>query len=258
METRTDDEWAPVVSLKLNELCRRFREETERFDKRMESDGRFALEIVRRAVVDREECCWSELVNVYNERVTAWCRRADLRGRYEPEELVAWTWVKFWRYYSAAKLGASSSLAAVLSYLKLCAYSAVVDRARSEHTSLPLDRPRAGVPGATTRFDGPIIDAGARTALWRVVMGCVKDERGRVLVELSFCRGLRSAEVHESRPDLFASVQQVYSESRNLMDRLRRSKELRAWLEREELELRTKLPRSRSGRKPPSLSPAGS
>jgi hypothetical protein len=37
------------------------------------------------------------------------------------------------------------------------------------------------------------------------------------------------------RPDLFSSVDAVYTVTRNLLDRLRRNRELRAWLDREEL-----------------------
>lgn len=248
LEPAPIDGFVAPMALPFHQLCLRFREEVLRYRSRLESEGRYAREVIRRAVVERDEPSWQELLSVYHYQVLAWCRRADLRGAYEPEELVAVAWEKFWRNFSVRKFEAAAGAAAVLRYLKLCAYSAVADQARAERATLPLDDVPPEVCGYTAPHEAPAIDAAGRAALWRIVADVLKGECERVVVELMFLRGLRSATVQARRPDLFASVDEVYAVTRNLLDRLRRNPELRDWLEREEIGPRLRSPRRRGRR----------
>lgn len=232
-------------TLALPELCRRVRDEAERYRCRLGSDDRYTCELLRRAIVVRDEASWQELIGCYQHQVCAWCRRADLTGDSDPEEAAAHAWEKFWKSFTARQFAAASGTAAVLNYLKLCAYTAVADLARAQQRTVPLDNVPAEVWGCGTQPDGLVLDDSSRAALWQIVMDVVKCERESVVVALLFQRGLRSAAVPLRRPDLFRSVDEVYAVTRNLLDRLRRCRALHAWLEREELGRPAGTPRRR-------------
>jgi hypothetical protein len=237
------------VALPLSELCHRFLTEVVRYRCRQPSDDRFAYELLRRAIVEGDPDSWQVLFDGYHFQVLAWCRRADAGASFEPAELVALTWEKFWCSFTARHFVAATGVAAILHYLQVCAGAAVVDLARataraSRHT-VPLDAVIGKVCGYCAVDDGLALDDGSRAALWQIVAGALKSEREAAVVELLFQRGLRSVEVPLWRPDLFASAAEVYSVTRNLLDRLRRNHALRAWLEREELVHCEQPPRSR-------------
>src|SRR5213080_360561 len=98
-------------------LCERCRAETRRFRGGEPSDDGYCLEVVRRAVEQRDEHCWSALTAIYHELVTSWCRRCG-GAASEIDELVSSTWVKFWHGYTPQKLTSGGSLGAALAYLK--------------------------------------------------------------------------------------------------------------------------------------------
>jgi hypothetical protein len=78
-----------------------------------------------------------------------------------------------------------------------------------------------------------VAEAEGRARLRELVLRHARDERDRAIIALSYELGLRSAAVQAARPDLFPTVADVYRATRNLLDRLGRSHELRAWFERE-------------------------
>jgi len=160
--------------------------------------------------------------------VRAWCRRAAGEWAGDLDELVTLTWEKFWRNYTADKLRAAGATARLLSYLKLCVRSVVLDAARHHASALPLDWV-ADRWDATRSSGDPCDDGTAHAALWQIVDEHLHDECERVLVHLQFELGLKSAEVQAHRPDLFPCIRDVYRVTRNVLDRLRRSPAMRAW-----------------------------
>jgi hypothetical protein len=209
-------------------LCRRCREETARYRRGEAHDDRWCLEVFRRAVEAQDQFCWRELHEIYRDLVQAWCRPVGSGLLVEPEDLVSLTWQKFWRSYNAGKLGLAGSTAAVLAYLRMCAHSVAVDEARGQ-------RPTASLEAAHGTADDHLLpgDVFARQAakmdLWEIINRQLRDERERALMYLTYELGMRSAEVQAARPDLFATVQDVYRITRNVLDRLKRSRELREW-----------------------------
>jgi DNA-directed RNA polymerase specialized sigma subunit len=57
----------------------------------------------------------------------------------------------------------------------------------------------------------------------------LKDERERVVFELSYHYGLPPREIYERRPELFTDAKEVSRIKENLLKRLRRDKSLREW-----------------------------
>src|SRR5262249_9774456 len=182
-------------------LCERCRTETQRFRRGEPSDDGYCLEVVRRAVQQRDELCWSALTAIYHELVTSWCRRCG-GTEAELDQLVASAWVKFWHGYTAAKLAAGGSLGAALTYLKTCARSAVLDQGRRQarlqaHEERAPSEDDVHGAGAQTEPDLAHLD---RDAFWELVAVHLHDERERRLVSLTYEIGLRPAPVRHLYP----------------------------------------------------------
>src|SRR5215217_3597568 len=158
-------------------LCERCRDETRRFRSGEPADEGFCFELVRRAVVERDERCWTELTAIYGDLVAGWCRRSG--GAEEDLDVFASAaWTKFWRGYTPAKLAeAGGSIAAALAYLKMCARSAVLDDHRRHARVQAHEEPAADdlhAPGAEAEPDITGLD---REAFWELVDGHLRDER---------------------------------------------------------------------------------
>jgi hypothetical protein len=128
----------------------------------------------------------------------------------------------------------------------MCARSVVVDAARRRaalQRTAHDDQDRAATAPAP---DDALADADARQIFWEIVQGCLREERERLLVQLMFELGLRSAEVQAARPDLFPTVADVYRTTRNILDRLRRNRDLQAWLAEGDLDVRLSRTRTRT------------
>lgn len=220
-----------LAALPVAEVCRRCQDETARYRRREAHDDRFCFEVIRRAVVVRDERCWEELYAIYHDQVLAWCRRAGADSSADPDELVLLTWGKFWRSYTAEKLATSSGTTGVLMYLKLCAHSVVTDQARSQTNTTSYDAAPVERPDPDPTPEEAVTELASRAALWELIGRQLRNERERVLMHLLYQIGLKSAEVQSARPDLFPNVKLVYGMTRNVLDRLSRNKELREWLQ---------------------------
>jgi hypothetical protein len=75
-----------------------------------------------------------------------------------------------------------------------------------------------------------VTETAARRSFWSLIDKHVETETERVLVFLRYELDLKSNDIQARRPDLFPAVADVYRTNRNLLDRLRRSRELQAWL----------------------------
>lgn len=219
-----------LMHLPVADVSGRAHEETARYRAGGAHDDRFSHELFRRAIAGHDQCCWAELVKLYQELVLGWCRQAAPAPPDDLEDLAAQTWEKFWRHFTAQKLESAGSTAEILRYLKLCARSVAVDEARRRAGIARLDdASESFMPSRSGGSD--LEEAATRATLWSVVECHLRDARERVLVTLRYRNGLTAAEVQARRPDLFADAAEVYRVSRNLLDRLRRSPAMRAWAE---------------------------
>ena len=66
-------------------------------------------------------------------------------------------------------------------------------------------------------------DRPERQEFWLAVIRMLSSEAERVVVLRSFVLNQRPSEIYAQRPDLFASLDDVYSIKRNVLARLRRS-----------------------------------
>jgi RNA polymerase sigma factor (sigma-70 family) len=190
--------------------------------------GVFGFELFRRAVVERDDIAWTALSARYALLVRHWLDPWPVGETIE--EGIAATFERFWIAVDAVKFGHFASLAAVLQYLKLCARSARLDRARSARVharECPLNETIIDLPGPATPEEQATRDD-ATAVLWRAVHGALPDERERTVIHLCYVCGLPPREVCARYGLQFPNVADVYRLKRRALNRLRKEPAIHA------------------------------
>ncbi len=219
--------------LSLLALVRRCATESDHFYHNRAYDARFAHELFRRALVERDEIAWEHVYTHYSPLVESWVRRSGaFVGSGESSEFfIGAAFTKFWRAVSPERFATFATLAALLSYLQLCTGSVVIDSVRSQswaemvaEDALPADQtPRASA-------DDQAIERVSRAEFWSYIDTQLNDDAERAVVLGSYVLGMKPGEICDQRPDLFPSVGDVYNIKRNVLSRLSRNPELRRHL----------------------------
>lgn len=201
-------------------------EETLRYRRGDAHDDRYAFELFRRAIEQRNEEAWEALLGLYNPQVVYWCTRTRTSAD-EIDELVSAAWAKFWRSFTPEKLAEAPQTSAVLRYLKLCAGSVAIDAGRRRMTTVAI--------GEDTPSDEPLspidylLEQISHELRWRVIEDQLHSAQERAFMRLAFLQGMKPADVQLARHDLFPTVQEVYRTRHCVLNRLRRSPALRRW-----------------------------
>jgi len=204
--------------------------ESEHFYRGRAHDTRYAYELFRRALVERDELAWEHVYNHYSPLVEGWVRRsgAFVSCGESSEFFVGAAFTKFWRAMSPERFSTFPTLAALLQYLQLCTSSVVIDSVRAQSWSEMVSDdalPPSHQPQVSP--DEQALERVQRAEFWRMIGGMLNDEAERAVVVGSFVLRLKPGEIYGDRPDLFESVGDVYNVKRNVLSRLSRSPELR-------------------------------
>ena len=220
-----------VRELPLVELARRCREETFRFLRGEGSDERFCFEIFQQAVVGRNDDAWEAILGQYRGIVLAYVSQHTAAATlHEPEDYwINRAFQRFWSAVTAERFNRFPDLAALLKYLKLCVHSVLMDevRARRAASSSFDDLPEAA---ASTNAEGEVLGQLAGAQLWAAISRELQNDAETHVVYLTFAHDLKPSDIAAQHPSLFASVADVYRVKRNVMERLRHSPEIRAFL----------------------------
>jgi hypothetical protein len=221
---------ATIERMSLGTLERHCAVESERFYRGQPHDTRFAFELFRRALVERDERAWESVYNHYRGLVESWVRRsgAFASSGESSEYFVTSVFTRFWQAVTAERFGSFASLAALLHYLQLCANCVVIDSVRAQSWSemLPEESASANhVPQSSP--DEEAMERVARTEFWNYINALLQDESERVVLYSSFVLGLKPGDIFAQRGDLFGSIHDVYNVKRNILGRLSRNQELR-------------------------------
>ncbi len=223
---RLDGQECPTMSevYSVSELARLCGEETARYLRHEPSTTEYGFELFRRAIVEHDDAAWAAVHARYADLVRRWLTRWSV-GAAEIDEGVAAAFERFWQAVDPAKFAGFESLAAVLQYLKKCAYTAYLDReraARSRPLEAPLDEFACVLP-AIGDVERSVVASVDRPALWRAVQQCLVDERERLVVYLSYAIGLKPREIWAQHPTRFQGVAEIYRLKRLALDRLRQA-----------------------------------
>jgi hypothetical protein len=216
----------------IGELVHRCREETMRFLHGEQRDDTYCFEIFERAIVHRDDQAWAAIMVQYRGIVLAYVgQHAAASQVHEPDEYwVSRAFQRFWSAVGPDRFGHFADLAALLKYLKLCVHSVLMDELRARRAGMTsLDElPESTADRASP--EGRVIGFLAGEQLWQSILRELHDEAERQVVFLSFASDLKPAAIFERQPLLYTSVSDVYRIKRNVLERLRRSPEIREFL----------------------------
>jgi DNA-directed RNA polymerase specialized sigma24 family protein len=215
--------------LDLEALARRCQLESRRFYSQQPYEPAYAYELFRRALVEHDQGAWEHIFAQYRPLVEHWVRRTGaftLCGE-SSEYFVSAAFARFWRAIPAERFRSFPTLAALLNYLRRCASCVVIDSARAHAASDYL--PEEAINWNDQRLahaDEEATDRVSRSEFWHLVDELLNTEAERVIVRSSFLLGMKPGDIYNERRDLFQGVGEVYALKRNILSRLRRSKEL--------------------------------
>ncbi len=219
----------PLTQMELGALVQHCRVESERFYQRQPYDARFAYELFRRALVERNEAAWVQLYQHYGRLVEVWVQRnaSFVRSGESSEFFVSAAFIRFWRAITPERFTQFPTLASLLNYLQRCTTCAIIDSVRSQSWSEMVpeesslgDRLPIQVP------DEEAIERVSRAEFWQYIGTLLNSEAERAVVVGCFVIGMKPGDIYDQRPDLFTNVREVYTVKRNVLARLGRSPEL--------------------------------
>ncbi len=227
-----------VREMPLADLVVACREETERFLRREAQGSTFCWELTRRAICARDQEAWEALFRQYRGLVLAWIRQHPASSMIDEEDdyWVTRTFARFWTSVGAERFDQFTGLPQLLQYLKMCAHSLLLDEARArrrQQVEVSADEVRPTQwAAAEDTVDAEALAVGQVAAgrLWEAVMAETQTEAERLVARLAFVLHLKPREIQARHPDQFPTVADVYRVSHNLKERLRRSREIRAFL----------------------------
>jgi DNA-directed RNA polymerase specialized sigma24 family protein len=219
-----------LSGLTLHALCVEARRQEHNWAGGLPSDTAAGLELFRRAIVDNDEAAWAAVIDLYRPLLQAQTARRSLRDLVSEDNgfCVDRAFQRFWQATRAGRLRDLSDLASILSYLKLCLASVMLDEARARSRQLATSIDTVS-PEASLTDDPSEVAVGrvARAELWRAVNAELRSDDERLVARLSFLRGLTPREIFARHPDRFEDVVSVYRTKRNIVDRLRHSRAIR-------------------------------
>jgi DNA-directed RNA polymerase specialized sigma24 family protein len=152
--------------------------------------------------------------------------------------LVTCTFERFWQAVGPDRFERFRDKGALLSYLKLCAASVVLDEARRRRRPveiLSLDQlsdhtgEATQVPGRAPDPEFVSVARMEREDLWAAVRRLLPAEAERRVVYLRFALGLTPQEIVRQCPERYSTATEVYRVTRKALNRLRRSPQIRGF-----------------------------
>lgn len=181
----------------------------------------------QRALVEHDEQAWEYIYTKFRPMIIYWARRSGAVDAESAEDFVNAAFLRFIRAISPEKFSGFSSAAALLSYLQRCTVGAVIDEARSVARNCSLDeRIETHELVDSPDADDRLLSRMSASAAWSYIAKQLRNEEERELVRCSFVLGMKPAEILKRRPDLFASIRDVYEVKRTVLDRLRHDQTL--------------------------------
>jgi DNA-directed RNA polymerase specialized sigma24 family protein len=201
------------------------------------SDERFAFELFRRAVEQRNERSWQALVEIYTPLVATWIQQLE-KGRWLIEQqweivpaLVNTCFLKFFlAMQPAVKFIRFPSLAALLQYLHCCARTVVYDECQSLQRRYGYEE-KGYATGAWLMSEDPAIAIEAShvtQSLWKLVLANLNSSQERVILFSIYLWGMSPREISTAYPNIFPTPDAVYRVKQNMLDRLRQERQLHA------------------------------
>jgi DNA-directed RNA polymerase specialized sigma24 family protein len=185
-----------------------------------------AYELFRRAIIERDEDAWKDIHTRYRAMLAGWALRAGLRddSAERAEDIADRAFARAWLALSPERFAEFPSLATLLSYLRSCVATTVIDGVRAQVSFERVSR-RYRISQTVTP-ENAVLASLDSSALWRLVLALSSTQAERIVLVESFNNGRPPRLIQSLHPQLFPDVMSVYSVKRNLFARLQRNQDL--------------------------------
>ena len=183
-------------------------------------------ELFRRAIMYRDAEAWATIHACYRSLLISWAYRcgAGMRTREAAEDIADQALARAWLALTPAHFDAFASLARLLSYLRTCVATTVIDSTRAKAAAVRAQQGlQTHAPATPEQIVLATLD---RDALWRAVVAFVANLAERVILVESLIYGLPPRMIQARHPQLFPDIAAIYSTKRSLFNRLQRNPEL--------------------------------
>jgi DNA-directed RNA polymerase specialized sigma24 family protein len=183
--------------------------------------------VFRQAIVERDADAWNTICTCYQPVLMHWANQscASMAIDESSRNLADQAFARAWAALTPVYFDKFTSLAALLAYLRTCVTSVAIDCARAQTARSRLREKLDEPPVATP--EQIVLHKDQCSELWHLVSQVVATAQERTILYECFVLDLPPRRILIRNPDLFATIGAVYAAKRNLLDRLRRSPELR-------------------------------
>jgi DNA-directed RNA polymerase specialized sigma24 family protein len=185
-----------------------------------------AYDLFRRAILHKEDDAWAAIHARYRAMLIAWALRygAGACGAECAEDFADHALARAWMALTPDRFAEFPSLAKLLSYLRACVTTAVIDSLRAQDASAHASLESWAEIGATT--EQIVLHDLDRKALWQMVLGFAATPAERIVLVETFAYGLPPRAILARHPEIFSTVDAVYGAKRNICARLYRHRDL--------------------------------
>ena len=183
-------------------------------------------ELFRRAIVYRDAEAWATIHACYRSLLISWAYRcgAGMRAGEAAEDIADQALARAWLALTPSHFDAFASLARLLSYLRTCVATTVIDSTRAKAAAERAQQVlQTHAPATPEQIVLATLD---RDVLWRAVIAVVATPAERVVLIESLVYGFPPRTIWARHPQLFPDIATVYSTKRNLFTRLQRSPDI--------------------------------
>jgi len=183
--------------------------------------------LFRQAIVDRDAEAWAALCTCYQPLLMHWANQscASMAIDESSRDLADQAFARAWAALTPLCFGTFANLAALLAYLRTCVTSVALDCVRAQTARSRLREQLDEHPVATP--EQIVLHEAECRELWHLVSKVVATAQEHTILYECFVLVLLPRLILTRHPDRFATIDSVYAAKRNLLDRLRRSPELR-------------------------------
>jgi hypothetical protein len=214
-----------LARLELAQLAQNCGHELTRFRAGNAPGAAHCFELLRRALEDESQDAFACVFELYRAQVARWVaghRMFDASGERTPDVFVNEAFIRLHRHLRGARFANFANTEAVLTYLKACAITALLEQNRKQRAQM-----REVSLGEAIGAEQVDPSRGvAVEQVWAIVSRALPDVRDRELIEQRFQQGLSPAQIAEQAPRHWRDARDVTVALQRCLRRLSRHYEL--------------------------------
>lgn len=218
----------------MDDLARRCAQETDLYFMRQDHDSSYCFELFRRAIQDSNEHALELIIVQYQPLVARWVEKWLNKQpniplfHEETQDFIAQAFERFWISFTPEKFDKSHNLPAVLRYLQMCVHGAMTDAWRKSRR-FQLEQESGENEREVSEAQPTPEDLLQNDEFWQLIKKKCKDPKEYTVVYASFHLDLSPRDILAEYPNEFRDIKEIYQYKANILDRLGRDDEFRAF-----------------------------